>query len=213
MQLFDLSHSIAGKYLLETEDSYQFIPKINDIIKKIIPTLNDDFVQVKYGVYVHKSAVISASAKIDGLAIICARAELRHCSFIRGNAIIGEDTVIGNSCEVKNAIIFDNAQIPHFNYVGDSIVGFKSHLGAGVILSNLKSDKSNVNIIVDGVKRDSGFRKLGSLIGDCAEIGCNSVLNPGTIIGKKATIYPLTMVRGTVEENSIYKNNGQIVKK
>lgn len=213
MQLFDLSHSIAGKYLLETEESYQLVPKIKDIIEKIIPTLDSDFIQLKYGVYVHKRAIISSSAKIDGFAIICDGAELRHCSYIRGNAIIGSDVVVGNSCEVKNAIIFDCAQIPHFNYVGDSIVGYKAHLGAGVILSNLKSDKSNVKVEIDGVKRDSGLRKLGSLVGDFVEVGCNGVLNPGTIIGKKTTVYPLTMVRGTIEENSIYKNNGQIVKK
>lgn len=213
MQLFDLSHTICGGYIYSTEESYKCICDIKGIIERLLPTLGEDFYQIKQGVFVHKNAILSSSAKIDGPAIICKGAELRHGAYIRSNAVIGCDAVIGNSCEVKNSIIFDGAQIPHFNYVGDSIVGFKAHLGAGVILSNLKSDKSNVNLTIDGVKIDSKMRKMGALIGDYAEIGCNSVLNPGTIIGKNTTVYPLSFIRGTVEENCIYKNNGQIIKK
>ena len=211
--LWDLNHSIIGDFLRGFDYPHLILPNLNDIISKIILTLGEDYIQIKDGVYAHKSALISSSAEVLSPCIIGAKTEVRHSAYIRGNAIIGEGVVIGNSCEVKNAVIFDKAQVPHYNYVGDSIVGYKAHLGAGVILSNLKSDKSQVKYNFNGQVIESGLKKLGSFIGDGAEIGCNSVLNPGTVIGKNCTVYPLSSVRGYLPENHIYKTEKTIVKR
>jgi len=162
---------------------------------------------------VHNSVNIAPSALIEGPAIICKDSEIRHCAYIRGNAIIGEGCVIGNSCEVKNAIIFNKSQVPHFNYVGDSILGYHAHMGAGSIVSNLKSDGKNITVKDGEEKMETGLRKFGAIVGDNVEIGCNSVLNPGTVVGKNSNVYPLARVRGLVPSDSIYKDEDNVVKK
>ncbi len=165
------------------------------------------------GVFVAKSAKVASSASITGPCIIDEEAEIRHCAFIRGSAIIGKGAVVGNSTELKNVILFDKVQVPHYNYVGDSILGYKSHLGAGAITSNVKSDKTNVSILLGNEKYNTNLRKFGAILGDCVEVGCGTVLNPGTVVGKHTNIYPLSMVRGYVQKNSIYKNRDNIVRK
>ena len=174
---------------------------------------DDEYEKVSEDVWVAKSAKVAPSAFIAGPAIIGKGAEVRHCAFIRGKAIVGENAVVGNSVELKNVVIFNNAQVPHYNYVGDSILGYKAHMGAGSITSNLKSDKSLVTIMYKGNKVETGLKKMGAVLGDNVEVGCNSVLNPGTVIGRCSNIYPLSSVRGYVEECSIYKNKDEIVKK
>ena len=165
------------------------------------------------GVFVAKSAKVASSASITGPCIIDEDAEIRHCAFIRGNTIVGKGAVVGNSTELKNVILFDKVQVPHYNYVGDSVLGYKSHLGAGAITSNVKSDKTNVSITLDTKKYNTNLRKFGAILGDSVEVGCGTVLNPGTVVGKNTNIYPLSMVRGYVGENSIYKSRGDIVRK
>ena len=164
-------------------------------------------------VWIAKNATVFPSAYIQGPVIIDEEAEVRHCAFIRGSAIVGKNAVVGNSTELKNCILFDNVQVPHYNYVGDSIYGYKSHTGAGVIASNLKSDKSLVTVMCDGEKVETNVKKFGAMIGDFVEVGCNSVMNPGTVIGRNSNVYPLSFVRGYVEENSIYKRLGEVVEK
>ena len=173
----------------------------------------DEFEEIKENVWVSKEAVIADSAFIAGPTIICKGTEIRHCAFIRGSVIVGENCVVGNSTELKNAILFNNVQVPHFNYIGDSILGFKAHFGAGSIVSNVKSDKSNVSVLINGSKTDTGLRKFGAIVADYVEIGCNAVLNPGTIIGKNSNVYPTSMVRGVIGENMIFKAQNNIVKK
>lgn len=173
----------------------------------------DEYDKIGDSVWVSKSAIVSPTAFIGEGTIICAGAEIRHGAFLRGSVFVGEGAVVGNSTEVKNAIILDKAQAPHFNYVGDSILGYASHIGGGVILSNLKADKSNVVIRNGKEAIATGLKKVGAFLGDFVEVGCQSVLNPGTVVGQKANIYPLSMVRGYVSANSIYKNTGEIVKK
>ena len=214
MQLFDFSRSILGEHIRKRTYLWDILKDLKQIIPSIVKDLPlEEYDEILEGVFAHKTAKIAPSAHIEGFTIIGKDTEVRHSAFIRGSAVIGDGVVIGNSCEVKNSIIFDGAQIPHFNYVGDSIIGYKAHLGAGVILSNLKSDKLEVCVDVGGAKIATGMRKLGSLIGDCAEIGCNCVLNPGTIIGKNAIIYPLSSIRGTVFDAVIYKSSSKIVKR
>lgn len=213
-ELFDLSHSLAGEYLSQFEYPWQALSGIKEMIIKTGKSLSpDEYDEVSENVWIHKTAQVAPTAFIGAPCIIGAGTEVRHCAFIRGSAMVGENCVVGNSVELKNVIIFDNVQAPHYNYVGDSILGYKSHMGAGSITSNVKSDKKNI-VIRNGDERiETGLRKIGAMLGNRVEVGCNSVLNPGTIIGSDSNIYPLSSVRGTVPSDSIYKASGNIVKK
>ncbi|GHU81299.1 glucose-1-phosphate thymidylyltransferase [Clostridia bacterium] len=211
-QLFDITQTIAKELFQNLEYPWQALSKIGDFIMQIGPNLPEEkYNKIGKNIWIAKNAVVAPSASLTGPLIICEKAEIRHCAYIRGNAIIGDSTVVGNSTEVKTSILFNNVQAPHYNYIGDSILGYKSHTGAGAITSNLKSDKMKITINVAGDKIDTGLKKLGAIIGDNTEVGCNSVLNPGTIIGKNSIVYPLSMVRGFVPKNSIYKNSGDVV--
>ena len=191
---------------------WEALPGIGEFIVKIGPTLDGNEYEDKGdNIYIHKTAKVSPSASITGPCIICEGAEIRQCAFIRGKVIIGKKAVLGNSCEMKNAILFDEVQVPHFNYVGDSVLGFKSHMGAGSITSNVKQDKANIVIHVNGENVETGLRKIGAILGDHVEVGCNAVLNPGTVVGRNTNIYPLSMVRGYVPASSIYKAKDDIV--
>ena len=210
----DLSKTIASEIFSGLSYPWEALPKIKDFILNLGPKLpKDEFEEIKENVWVSKEAVIANSAFIAGPTIICKGTEIRHCAFIRGSVIVGENCVVGNSTELKNAILFNNVQVPHFNYIGDSILGFKAHFGAGSIVSNVKSDKSNVSVLINGSKTDTGLRKFGAIVADYVEIGCNAVLNPGTIIGRNSNVYPTSMVRGDIGENMIFKAQGNIVKK
>ena len=212
--LFDLENTIAKKYLEKYEYPWEALPEIKNFILELIKDLDrNEFKEIKENVWVHNSVSIAPSALIEGPTIICRDSEIRHCAYIRGNAIIGEGCVIGNSCEIKNAIIFNKSQVPHFNYVGDSILGYHAHMGAGSIVSNLKSDGKNITVKDGEEKMETGLRKFGAIVGDNVEIGCNSVLNPGTVVGKNSNVYPLARVRGLVPSNSIYKDEDNIVEK
>ena len=214
IELFDLSKTIASPLLENTTYPWEALPKIKAFIEALGQTLpNDVYDRVSDNVWIAKSAKVFPSAFIDGPTIICEEAEIRHCAFIRGSVIVGRSSIVGNSCEVKNAVIFDGVQIPHYNYVGDSILGYHSHMGAGSVTSNVKSDKTNVSIMCDGEKIQTGLRKFGAILGDGVEIGCNSVLCPGSVIGRNTTVYPLTRVRGFVDENSIHKGDIIVKKK
>ena len=208
--LFSTQYSLAGHLLDQLEWPWQALPLIGKWILQLAADLPQaDYEQVADDIWVAKSAVVAPSASLNGPLIIGPQTEIRHCAFIRGNALVGSRCVVGNSTELKNVILFDQVQVPHFNYIGDSILGYKAHLGAGAITSNVKSDKSNVKIRLSGAQAiDTGLRKFGALIGDQVEVGCNSVLNPGSIIGCNSHIYPVTMVRGFVPADTIYKNNG-----
>ena len=212
--LLDLKHTITAEYLIKYEYPWEIISEIKNIILEIGSNLDkNNYKEIKENVWVHSSVLIDDNVQIIGPAIIGENSQIKHCAYIRENVIIGNDCVIGNSCEIKNSIIFDNTQVPHFNYVGDSVMGYKSHMGAGAIISNLKSDHSNVVIRNKQETIDTGLKKFGAIIGNNVEVGCNSVLNPGTIIGTNSTIYPLSRVRGLVPENSIYKEEDNIVDK
>ena len=212
--LFDLSKSISGELLSKYEYPWEALCDIEKIILLIGSTLpTDKYFSPDENIWISKDVVIPLTAVIKAPAIIESGTEIRNGAFIRGKVIIGKDCVIGNSCEIKNSIIFNGAQIPHFNYIGDSILGYKAHTGAGAITSNVKSDKSLVSVKFGEQKINTGLKKFGAMIGDHAEIGCNSVLNPGTIIGKNTNIYPLSSVRGYIPQNSIYKSQTNIVKK
>ena len=212
-QLFDLKHTLASDYLSTFNWPWEALAGIKDMILALGPTLGSDYNEVQPQVWVHKDAVVFPTAYIMPPCIIGLNTEVRHCSFIRGSVLIGADCVIGNSVELKNAIIFDNCEVPHYNYVGDSILGWHAHMGAGSITSNIKSDRHLV-VVHDGTDSiETGIRKIGAMIGDWVEIGCNAVCNPGTIVGRHATIYPTCNVRGLVPEDSILKNTGEIVKK
>ena len=213
-ELFDLSHSAAGEYLSRFEYPYSALSGIKDLVREIGRSLDPgEYDSFEDEVWIHKSAVIAPTACINGPCVIGAGTEVRHCAFIRGSALIGEDCVVGNSVEIKNAILFDGVQVPHYNYVGDSILGYKAHMGAGAVTSNVKSDRSNVKIRYNGECIDTGRYKCGAMLGDHVEVGCNSVLNPGTVIGRNTNVYPLSCVRGTVPANSIYKSAAQTVTK
>ena len=207
---FESGHSIAYTYLLGYKFPWDAVPKISEIIDALIPTLSSNFAKIAEGVYVFRDVEIPKSVHISPKTIICEGAEIRHGAYIRGNAIIGKGAVVGNSCEIKNAILFDGVAVPHFSYVGDSIIGYKSHLGASAIISNLKSDKTNVSIKQDGEIIATVGRKLGAIIGDNVEVGCGSILNPGTVVFSGARIYPLSSVRGIIERDAIYKGNGNL---
>ena len=212
--LFDITNTIASDIFEGEKYAHEVLPEIKEFIKQLSLTLDTEkFDDLGGGVFVAKSAKVASSASITGPCIIDEEAEIRHCAFIRGNVIVGKGAVVGNSTELKNAILFDKVQVPHYNYVGDSILGYKSHLGAGAITSNVKSDKTNVSVTIDGKKYNTNLKKFGAILGDCVEVGCGTVLNPGTIVGKNTNIYPLSMVRGYVPQNSIYKNRDEIVEK
>lgn len=212
--LFDLSHTAASGYLSEFEYPWQALKGIENLILMLGKTLDkNEFTEISKNIWIHKSVVISPTASISPPCIIDEGTEVRHCAFIRKSALIGKNCVIGNSTELKNVIIFDEAQIPHYNYVGDSILGFRAHMGAGSITSNVKSDKSLVIIKTEKEKFETGLKKCGAMLGDMVEIGCNAILNPGTIIGRNSTVYPLSCVRGIIKPNSIYKSGGIIVSK
>lgn len=212
--LFDFSKSIAAPLLESVEYPWEALPKIKDFILEIGKNLDPEIYEQRgEDIWVAKSAKIFPSAHLAGPLIICEDAEVRHCAFIRGSAIVGKGAVVGNSTELKNSILFDGVQCPHYNYIGDSILGYKSHTGAGVITSNLKSDKSLVTVLHNGEKLETNVKKFGAMLGDFVEVGCNSVLNPGSVIGRNTSIYPLSFVRGYVGENSIYKRLGEIAEK
>ncbi len=212
-ELFDLSKSIAAPLLEKTEYPWEALPKIKGFICEIGKTLSSDiYDMVGENVWIAKDAKVAPTAFIDGPTIICEGAEIRHCAYIRGCAIVGKGSIVGNSCEVKNSIIFDGVQTPHYNYVGDSVLGYHSHMGAGSVTSNVKSDKTNVTVLCGTEKVETGLRKFGAILGDYVEVGCNSVLCPGSVIGRNCTIYPLTRVRGYVPADSIHKGD-KIVKK
>ena len=213
-QLLDCTHTLAGEYLQQFEYPWQALDGIKDLILQIGATLSgEEYEQLQPGVWVHKTATVFPSAYLGAPCIIGPDTEVRHCAFIRGSALVGAGCVVGNSVELKNVILFDGVQVPHYNYVGDSILGYKSHMGAGSITSNVKSDKSPV-VVKNGDERiETGRKKFGAILGDHVEVGCNSVLNPGTVIGRNSNIYPLSGVRGVVPEYSIYKTGGVIVAK
>lgn len=211
-ELFDLKHTVAEEYLSQFEYPWQALSGIKQLITEIGKNLPEsEYNKQGEDVWIHKEAEVFPSAYIGGPCIIGKGTQVRQCAFIRSAALIGENCVIGNSTEIKNAIIFDNVQVPHFNYVGDSILGYKSHLGAGAVTSNVKSDKSLVKLRFGDEVIETKLKKFGAMVGDFVEVGCNSVLNPGTVIGKNSNIYPLSSVRGVVAENSIFKAQNNIV--
>lgn len=213
IDLFDLKHSIAGAYLSHFQYPWETLRGISDLIIELGEQLNPmEYFFAGKDIWIHKSAVVAESAQISGPCIVGPETEIRHCAFIRGSALIGRNCVVGNSVELKNVILFDNVQVPHFNYVGDSILGYHAHLGAGAVTSNVKSDKSNVVIHCEE-EIHTGMKKVGAMVGDFAEIGCNTVLNPGAVIGRYGTVYPGCSVRGLVPENHIYKSDGSLSKK
>lgn len=212
--LYDLEQTIAAELFEGVDYPWEVLPKIGDFIKKLGPTLSaDEYDQVGENVWIAKSAEVFPSAYIKGPAIIGKDAEVRQCAFIRGNAIVGEGAVVGNSTELKNVVLFNKVQVPHYNYVGDSILGFKSHMGAGSITSNVKADKMLVKVKAGEEVIETGLKKFGAMLGDNVEVGCNAVLNPGTVIGRESNVYPTSMVRGFVPARSIFKNTGEMIKK
>lgn len=214
--LFSLENTIAAQLLKKYTYPWEVLPDISKFIIELGNTLSEkEYDMPDENVWISKTANVAKTAYIKGPAIICEGAEIRHCAFIRGNAIIGKNTVVGNSTELKNVILFDNVQVPHYNYVGDSILGYKAHMGAGSLTSNVKSDKKNVVIKnnVTGEAIETNRKKVGAMLGDFVEVGCGSVLNPGSIIGKNTNIYPLSSVRGVVPENSIFKDSNNVITK
>ncbi len=211
-ELYDMSHSLAGEYLNCFEYPWQALGGIKNLILELGAQLGDDYVLHGSDIWVHKTAKVASTAYLGSPCIIGANTEVRHCAFIRGSALVGENCVVGNSVELKNVILFDKVQVPHYNYVGDSILGYKAHMGAGSITSNVKSDGSLV-VIHGEEDLPTGIKKVGAMLGDFVEVGCNAVLNPGTVIGRNSSIYPLSCVRGVVPADSIYKASGNIVKK
>ncbi len=211
--LFDLSHTLAGKFLAGFAYPWQALSGIKALILELGAGLGEDYLELSPQVWVHKTAKIAPTAHLGGPCIIGENTEVRHCAFIRGSALVGSNCVVGNSTELKNVILFDNVQVPHYNYVGDSILGYKAHMGAGSVTSNVKSDKTLVCVKNGEETLETGLKKFGAMLGDHVEVGCNSVLNPGTVIGRHSNIYPLSSVRGVVPEESIFKTGGVIVRK
>ena len=211
--LYDLSHSLAGEYLSGFEYPWQALKGIKNLILSLGPALGEDYREIAPTVWVHETATVFPSAYLGAPCIIGPGAEIRHCAFIRESALVGENCVVGNSVELKNVILFDHVQVPHFNYVGDSILGYRSHMGAGSVTSNVKSDQSLVVVKNGGEKMETGLKKFGAMLGDFVEVGCNSILNPGTVVGRHSNIYPTSCVRGTVPEKHIWKNDGTVVAK
>lgn len=214
VNLYNLDETIAKELMERYVYPWEVLANIKEYIIEIGNKLNiEEYNKIGENIWIHKSAKVFSSAYIGENTIICENAEIRHCAFIRGNAIIGKNSVVGNSTEIKNSILFNNVQVPHYNYIGDSILGYKSHMGAGSITSNVKSDKKLIKIKGKNEIIDTGIKKIGAMVGDNVEVGCGSVLNPGTIVGKNTNIYPLSSVRGVIKENSIYKNQNEIVLK
>ena len=211
-ELYDLSHTLAAPLLEKTEYPWEALDGIKDFILALGSTLpKDEYDEVKPGVWVAKDATVYPSALLNPPCIIGHKTEVRHCAFIRGSALVGDGAVVGNSVEIKNAILFDGVQVPHFNYVGDSVMGYKSHMGAGSVTSNVKSDKTLV-VVKDGKEEiATGRKKFGAMVGDLVEVGCNSVLNPGTVLGPRSSVYPTSCVRGVIPADHIFKNKNEIV--
>ncbi|WP_418750384.1 UDP-N-acetylglucosamine pyrophosphorylase [Frisingicoccus sp.] len=212
--LYHLEETIAADLFEGKDYPWEVLPEIGSFILKLGPTLpKDEYDQVGEDVWIAKSANVFPSAYVHGPAIIGKDAEVRHCAFIRGNAIVGEGAVVGNSTELKNVVLFNKVQVPHYNYVGDSILGFKAHMGAGSITSNVKADKMLVKVHAGTENIETGLKKFGAMLGDHVEVGCNAVLNPGTVIGRETNVYPTSMVRGFVPARSIFKNTGEVMRK
>ncbi len=212
--LYNLEETIAADLFDGLTYPWEALPKISAFIMELGAGLSkEEYDQIGDNIWIAKSAKVAPTANINGPAIIGKNAEVRHCAFIRGNAIVGEGAVVGNSTELKNVVLFNKVQVPHYNYVGDSILGYKSHMGAGSITSNVKSDKTLVVVNGGEEKIETGLKKFGAMLGDEVEVGCNSVLNPGTVIGRHTNVYPTSMVRGYIPENSIYKKQGEIAGK
>ncbi len=212
-QLFDLRHTLAGAYLARFSYPWQALPGLHELILALGSQLGAEYREVAPQVWVHSTAAVAPTAFLGGPCIIGSGSEIRHCAFIRENALIGSGCVVGNSVELKNAVLFDEVQVPHFNYVGDSILGFRAHLGAGAMTSNVKSDSSPVTIRDGEETWDTGLSKCGAMVGDHAEVGCNSVLNPGTVLGANTTVYPLSCVRGVIPANTILKTGNILIAK
>ena len=210
--LYDLNHTLAAEYLSTFTYPWQALAGIGDLILTLGPSLGEEYTEIAQQVWAHKTAKIAPTAWLGGPCIIGAGTEVRHCAFIRGSALVGENCVVGNSVELKNVILFDGVQTPHYNYVGDSILGYKAHMGAGSVTSNVKADKSQV-VIHGSTEIPTGRKKVGAMLGDFAEVGCNSVLNPGTVVGRNSNVYPLSCVRGVIPADSIYKTGGVITAK
>jgi NDP-sugar pyrophosphorylase family protein len=213
-ELYNLDQTIAKELFEAHQYPWELLPKIGAFIKELGATLSlDEYEKHGDDIWIAKSAKVAKSASITGPAIIGKEAEVRHCAFIRGNALVGEGAVVGNSTELKNVILFNKVQVPHYNYVGDSILGYKAHMGAGSITSNVKSDKKLVLVKTPDGNMETGIKKFGAMIGDEVEVGCGSILNPGSVIGKGTHIYPLSSVRGFVPAGSIYKKQGEVVER
>ncbi len=213
--LLDLTKTDAASIFDGVTYPFEVLPIIGKYITDtLIPSLDKEkFEEKGENVWIAKSATVAPSALINGPCVIFDDVEIRHCAFIRGNAIVGRGSVVGNSTELKNCIIFDSVQVPHYNYVGDSILGYKSHMGAGAITANIKADKSNITVRCENEAISTGLRKMGGILGDYADVGCNSVITPGSIIGRNSNVYPLSFVRGYIPEKSIYKNKNEIIEK
>ena len=212
--LFDTSHTIAKLLFERNTYPWEILPKIGEYITSLGELLpEDEYNRMGKSIWIHKSVKMPPTACLADNVIICKGAQIRHCAFIRGNVIVGEGAVVGNSCELKNVILFDGVQVPHYNYVGDSILGYKSHMGAGSITSNVKSDKTLVTVKNGAERIETGRKKFGAILGDHVEVGCNSVLNPGTVIGRNSNIYPLSRVRGVIPANHIFKDKDNVVLK
>ena len=212
--LFSLENTIAAPLFDGKLYPFELLPELRDFIRTLGASLDPAvFEQAGEEIWIARSAKVAGSASITGPCIIDEQAEVRHCAFIRGSALVGKGCVVGNSTELKNALLFDRVQVPHYNYVGDSVLGFRSHMGAGAITSNVKSDKTPVTVLTDAGRLETGLKKFGAVLGDRVEVGCGSVLNPGTVVGKDSTVYPMSMVRGFVPANSIYKKRGEVVEK
>jgi len=212
--LLNLKETIASNIFDGYTYAWEVLPNLREYIIELGKSLpEDEYLKVGEDVWISRTAIVAPTASIDGPTIIGHNSEVRHCAYIRGNVIIGESTIVGNSTELKNSLLFNEVQVPHFNYVGDSILGYKAHIGAGGITSNIKSDKTSITVNVDGKHFETNLRKFGTILGDHAEIGSNSVLNPGSVVGRGSNVYPLSMVRGYVPPNSIYKRQGEVVAK
>jgi len=212
--LLNLNETIASSAFDGLSYAWEVLPKLREYIIELGASLSEDeYLKVSEDVWISRSAIVAPTASIDGPTIIGHKAEVRHCAYIRGSVIIGELTIVGNSTELKNTLLFNEVQVPHYNYVGDSILGYKAHIGAGGITSNVKSDKTLITVNVDGEHFETTLRKFGTILGDNVEVGSNSVLNPGSVVGRGSNVYPLSMVRGYIPPNSIYKRQGEVVKK
>ena len=212
--LYDLTETIAAELFTEAEYPWEVLPRIHDFILELGTRLPEEIYEKRgEDIWVAKNAKVAPTACLNGPLIIDEEAEIRHCAFVRGNAIVGKGAVVGNSTELKNVVLFNKVQVPHYNYVGDSVLGFKSHMGAGSITSNVKSDKTLVVVKNGEEKIETGLKKMGAMLGDHVEVGCNSVLNPGTVIGRNSNVYPTSCVRGVIPAGHIFKRPGEVVKK